>query len=286
MTDARYRPIVAIEVTGLLAMALPPGLVTNFTTTSGADITFRSESFPTRFVVEPRWDAAGQFTEKWAFLGRGVKWVGELLAAGTDVVWASRYQEFANVYFSSPLGLPDLPVATLDDGRRHATEAGWKASQLGRELYNGRPLLWVNDELTAAGRFLLERWRRRADHAISYSKYIPDSASEGDVESMNEWLELARSSSGQRELQDARARYARLRRRGDFSSERLHREWALVRSRIAAVVDFRSGLAAPLAAYAVDRSGELDIRVIEQIRAEWGLPSDPPALDLLPLLEP
>lgn len=60
-------------------------------------------------------------------------WVQRLLADGVDVVWASRYQEITNTYFSSPLGLPDLPVAARDDGRLHTTEAEWKASQLGHD---------------------------------------------------------------------------------------------------------------------------------------------------------
>ena len=59
--------------------------------------------------------------------------------------------------------------------------------------FRGRPLLWIDSELTAAGRYLLERWLRPADRAISYTKYIPDTASDGDVQFMNDWLELARS---------------------------------------------------------------------------------------------
>lgn len=285
MTSDWFRPVVAIEVTGLLGAPLPPTIDTRFLAGTGAEITFRRGSFPSRFVGEPRWDEHGEHVERWAFLGRGVSWVRGLLEQGVEVVWASRYQEFTNTYFSSPLELPELPVAAVDDGRFHTTEAEWKASQLGRGAYADRPILWVNDELTTAGRHLVERHRKPGMRALTWSQYIPDSASDGDVQVMDEWLALASSPAGQSELRAMRARFMYMRRVHGFSSERLHREWVLIRNRLEDVVDFRSGLAAPLAAYAVDHAGELDVRVVAKIRDEWGLPYDPPAEDLLALLE-
>lgn len=80
-------------------------------------------------------------------------------------------------------------------------------------------------------------------------------------------------------------RFLAKRRSAGFSTERLHRDWILIRGRLEDVVDFQSGLAAPLAAYAVDHVGELDIRVVTRIREEWRLPIDPPPEELLPLLE-
>lgn len=286
MTSDRFRPVVAIEVNGLLGVPFPPNIDTKLLTDVGAgtEITFRRGTFPSRFISEPVWEASGEHRERWAFLGPGAQWVKSLLERGIDVVWASRYQEHVNTYFGPALGLPELPVAARDDGRFHTTEADWKASQLSVDEYADRPLLWVNDELTTAGRHLLERNRKPAMRVLTCSKYIPDSASSGDVDSMNKWLELARSPSGQSELRRRRAHFTNLRRRQGFSTERLHREWVIIRTRLDDVVDFRSGLAAPLAAYAVDHAGELDVQVVAQIREEWGLAFDPPAEDLLPLL--
>lgn len=286
MISDRFRPVVAIEVNGLLGAPLTPNIGTQLLTGVGAgsEITFRRGAFPSRFVGEPVWEASGEHRERWAFLGPGAHWVRNLLERGIDVVWASRYQEYVNTYFGAALGLPELPVAARDDGRFHTTEADWKASQLSVAAYADRPLLWVNDELTTAGRHLLERNRKPAVRALTCSKYIPDSATDGDVDSMDEWLELTRSPSGQSELRRRRAHFTNLRRRPGFSTERLHREWVVIRTRLDDVVDFRSGLAAPLAAYAVDHAGELDVRVVAQIREEWGLAFDPPAEELLSLL--
>ncbi|MDO8382807.1 MAG: hypothetical protein Q7T17_07505 [Microbacterium sp.] len=286
MTSDQFRPVVAIEVTGLLGVPFPPNIDTKLLADVGAgsEITFRRGAFPSRFVGEPVWEECGEHRERWAFLGQGSSWVKSLLGRDVDVVWASRYQEYVNTYFGAALGLPELPVAARDDGRFHTTEADWKASQLSIDDYADRPLLWVNDELTTAGRHLLERYRKPAMRALTCSKYIPDSASNGDVQFMSDWLELTQSPSGQGELRRQRARFTNARRRRGFSTERMHREWVLVRTRLEYVVDFRSGLAAPLAAYAVDHAGELDVRVVAQIREEWGLAFDPPAEELLPLL--
>lgn len=285
MTSDRFRPVVAIEVNGLLGIPLPPNVVTMFMDSTGAEITYRRETFPSRFAVEPRWNSAGEYKEHWAFFGRGVRCVHRLLEQNIEVVWASRFQQATNLYFSQALGFPDLPIATLDDGRLHTTEADWKASQLGQGMYDGRPLLWINDELTAAGRYLLERWRRPADWHISFAKYIPDSPSDGDVQFIDSWLEGAQSASGQKELRRLHTRFMRKRRAHGFSTDLMHRDWVAIRKRLDNIVDFRSGLAAPLAAYAVDHAGELDVRVVAQIREEWGLPVDPPVEDLLRLLE-
>lgn len=130
MSADQFRPVVAVKVKGLLGVPLSLNLTTMFIGGAGAEVAYRRDRFPTRFLAEPSWDAAGESSERWTYLGRGVTWVKNLLAEGVDVVWASRYQHYANVHFSSALGLPEQPVATLDDGRLHASEAEWKASQL------------------------------------------------------------------------------------------------------------------------------------------------------------
>ncbi|SIT72548.1 hypothetical protein [Microbacterium sp. RU33B] len=287
MTAANlFRPVVAIEVTGLLGFRIPPNIDARLLSGTNAQITFRREHYPSRFVGEPVWDDYGQYVEHWLFRGTGPDWVRSLVARDVEVVWASRYQEHANRYFAPALDLPELPVAAVNDGRFHTTEAEWKASQLGRGAYAGRPLLWVDDELTTSGRHLLERERRPFMRTLTWSKYIPDSASDNDVQSMNEWLELASSSEGHLHLRQMRTRFEALRRRERFSTGQLHEEWVEIRRRLDDVVDFRSGLAAPLATYAIEHIGELDIRVVARIREEWGLPVDPAAEVLLPLLFP
>lgn len=279
-----FRPVVAIEVTGLLGIRIPESIDARMLSGTNAEITFERDHFPARFVSEPVWDDTGHHVEHWTFRGAGPDWVRSLVERGIEVVWASRYQEHANRYFGPALGLPCLPVAATNDGRFYTTEAEWKASELGQDDYSKRPLLWVNDELTTTGRHLLERERRPIMRALTLSRHIPDLASDGDVQFMNEWLELASTAAGHAELRALRKRFVELRRPADFSSDRLHRDWTLIRERLEEVVDLRSGLAAPLAAYAIDHIGELDIRVVAQIREEWGIAVDPPADELMPLL--
>jgi len=281
MSLSQIRPVVAIEAEGVLVRrATVPGR-------ASFPITFRRDSFPSRFVAPPRWDSEGIAVQRWEPLDIGIEWVESLLVRGIEVVWASRYQQFANTYFASHLGLPDLPVAALDDGKPYSTESTWKAQQLGDVMYAKRPLLWVTTELTTSGRHLLERVRMPAMRALTLTKYIPEDSpvSEGDLAHMNEWLESVLTEDGQDRVRWVRARFLAQRRPNNFSDDRLQQEWVAVRERLQRVLDSRSGLAAPLAAYALDHIGELDIQMVTAIRDEWGMPRDPAPNELLPLLE-
>lgn len=281
MTEDKFRPVVAIEVEGLLLRTVrseEPHFVT---------VTLRHDAFPTRFLTGPPWTPDGFGVRRYELLSNGVAWVRDLLEDGVEVVWASHYQQFAHTYFGAPLDFPELPVAAADDGLPYTTEAEWKARMLGAGPYATRPLLWVNNELTTSGRHLLERERRPAMRALTWTKFIPedDSVSDGDIAFIDEWLELASSPEGHEELRRLRARFVGKRRRYKFSSDQLQEQWLEIRSRLDDVLDSRSGLAAPLAAYAIEHIGELDVQVVAQIREEWGLSADPPADTLLPLLE-
>lgn len=54
--------------------------------------------------------------------------------------------------------------------------------------------------------------------------------------------------------------------------------------RLVRALDPRSGLAAPLSAYAVDHAGTLRFEEVDAIRAEYGIAPDPPAEELMLLL--
>lgn len=86
--------------------------------------------------------------------------------------------------------------------------------------------------------------------ALTWTKHISEdtSVSDGDIAFMDEWLELASMREGHEELQALRAWFMTKWRRYIFSSERLQEAWLEIRSRLEDVVDFRSGLAALLAA--------------------------------------
>jgi hypothetical protein len=70
----------------------------------------------------------------------------------------------------------------------------------------------------------------------------------------------------------------------DAFEEAVWHLWREVRLRIEAAVASRSMLAAPLAAYALDNVGHIDLDKVREIREEYGIVADPSAEELLPLL--
>ncbi|HEX2393599.1 MAG TPA: hypothetical protein VHI77_11875 [Solirubrobacterales bacterium] len=65
------------------------------------------------------------------------------LAEPFDLVWASGWEEKANYYLPSILGLPDLPYLSFEGAARFGS-AHWKLGPL--DAYGrGRPLAWIDD---------------------------------------------------------------------------------------------------------------------------------------------
>jgi hypothetical protein len=60
-----------------------------------------------------------------------------------ELVWASGWEDKANYYLPSILGLPELPHVTFD-GAVRAGAAHWKLGPLD-EYGHGRPLAWIDD---------------------------------------------------------------------------------------------------------------------------------------------
>ncbi|HXS34849.1 MAG TPA: hypothetical protein VN758_13875 [Solirubrobacterales bacterium] len=60
-----------------------------------------------------------------------------------ELVWASGWEDKANFYLPSLLGLPELPHVTFD-GAVAAGGAHWKLGPLG-EYATGRALAWIDD---------------------------------------------------------------------------------------------------------------------------------------------
>lgn len=60
-----------------------------------------------------------------------------------ELAWASGWEDKANFYLPSLLGLPELPHVTFDGATREGT-AHWKLGPL-EEFAAGRPLAWIDD---------------------------------------------------------------------------------------------------------------------------------------------
>lgn len=67
-----------------------------------------------------------------------------MLASDFELVWATAWENLANVAMSGLLGLPQLPVV---DFHRNGVMAGlhWKTGRLA-DWADGRPFVWIDDE--------------------------------------------------------------------------------------------------------------------------------------------
>ncbi len=143
------------------------------------EIVMRAGAVPTVHHSQPPWDSEGLWRATHSFSGIAVDWIHHLLDRGIDVYWASTWVEYANIYFSPILELPDLPLAVIDDGNRDEPLAVWKARQI-VELAPGRPLLWIDDAIPRldaeyvidhrAGQPVFTRYFRVRDRALGFSQ--------------------------------------------------------------------------------------------------------------------
>lgn len=67
------------------------------------------------------------------------------LAASFELIWASGWEDKANFYLPSLLGLPELPHLSFDGAARFGS-AHWKLGPLD-EHCRGRALAWLDDNL-------------------------------------------------------------------------------------------------------------------------------------------
>ncbi|WP_438354772.1 hypothetical protein [Microbacterium sp. CJ88] len=286
MTEDRYRPVVAIEVDGLLRcrpwLDRPQSTDDQFV----VELTLRRETYPTRFAEELAWNAGGEATVGWAFSRLGVAWVRGLQCKGIEVVWASVYGDSANTYFMAPLDLDNMTVVVRDDGQSYASGAEMKAYQLGRQ-FDGRPLLWVTDDLPATGRRLLDGLRRPVDRAVTATHYLPPGlpVSENDIDHQGAWLDLAQTPDGHDELRRRRRKRNDWDRRRPWGTERRYRAARPLQARLAGVLDPRSELAVALVEYALDAGSNLDLAEIDRIRNAYRMNTDPSAATLRSLLQ-
>ncbi len=219
MTSAnikRYRPVVAIDIDGVLRLAVRPGQPAP----EGAypvQLTLRRGAYPALFHRPPDWDSAGTATGTYWLSGIGATWVRSLLSRGIEVVWATTWQEYANVYFAEPLGIPPLPLGVSGGVAEEFPDSPeWKTLNLARR-YPGRPLVWVDDNPVSLDSLDLSEVRPARDRALTRSFWITNPSrgiTAADVTELDAWVELASSPVGHETLR-------RLRRNQRRRTERL-----------------------------------------------------------------
>lgn len=117
-----------------------------------------------------------------------------LAALPCDLVWATTWEDMANVEISPRLGLPRLPVVTWPEASpEHEREDQWFGlCWKTRTLVgwaNGRPFAWVDDEITRADHdWVAEHHHGRALlHPVVASRGLTNA----DITTLNEWLRSA-----------------------------------------------------------------------------------------------
>ena len=208
--DARYRPVVAIEVSGLLTShandahgdpLLPNQIV--------AEVEFSKQRWP-RTLVEPEWDEHGRSVKAYCFNRPGVEWVKAMVARGYEVVWSSVWLEHVDSYFGERLGLPRLENVYDHSVAATTSAADAHIVTLARR-YPGRPILLALDEPAPEGGDALGLARHPRDRSISMVAAFPwfATAMPEDLAEMTQWLEMTTTLEGQRELARLRQHHKR-----------------------------------------------------------------------------
>jgi hypothetical protein len=217
--DLSFSPVVAIDIDGVFRLQNGEGVDGAFQRT----VTFRNDNYPDLFHGKPRFDEGGLSVQNEWFSGVGAAWLRDLLDRGITVVLATTWQHWANTYFAEVLGIPELPVAVLtlepENLNWHHCSAAWKSVQLRRQ-FDGRPLMWVDDNPTDRPSEDLIEHRRPADRALTRVQKITfwRGIGSSDIEQMNAWLAAATSEEGHGELRAER-------RRAKAQQAAWHRRW-------------------------------------------------------------
>lgn len=211
----RYRPVVAFDVDGVLRVFKQPDDKVELV---AAQITMFREEYPDVFHGKPKWGPYGESTYLEHFSTAGMALIQSIVAnPAADAVWATTWQRWANYYFASVLGVPELPVAVktlepLEANRFHCSPA-WKAHQLSRQ-FDGRPLIWIDDNMPDRYYEMLEGQRRPQDRALTLTYKVNSytGITLEDAVNIEAWIEKASTPEGQKELRAERAAMLRKQR--------------------------------------------------------------------------
>lgn len=217
--ELKLRPVVAFDVDGVLRVRKSKPTPEGFVRLGDeivqnlfpAEIALDRDEYPTLFHGKPRWDEDGKALGTDHFSVEGAELIRSVVAhPQADAVWATTWQRWANHYFAEHLGIPHLPVAvvTLEDPSSNWFFGGppaWKASQLARQ-FDGRPLIWLDDNMPERPYERLEPQRRPVDRALTLSYRVNPMTgiTPEDVEKIQAWIELASTEEGQEQLRQKR----------------------------------------------------------------------------------
>lgn len=211
--EARFRPVVAIDVYGVLIAPLSAEYGEPlYSGCFRKVVTFSRGDFP-RMIEQPEWDEQGHATRRFWFHRAGVEWVKELVGQGVEVVWASLWGEHANRYFGQALGLPYLESVLDPYDAYGATLTDVKVRQIAKQ-YPGRPVLLTVNSPATSGEWDALGVARGDDPGPSLLEVIPfyEGGTASWVDGSNAWLKCAATPEGHARIavwRQARIAYAK-----------------------------------------------------------------------------
>lgn len=110
------------------------------------------------------------------------------LAAHFELIWATGWEERANEYLPTILGIPTLPVLHFGPDARFGT-AHWKLGPIG-DYAAGRPLAWIDDSFSED---CYEWAEQRAEPTLLVPTDSAIGLEEAHVEALQIW---ARTNAG------------------------------------------------------------------------------------------
>jgi len=211
--ELRLKPVVAFDVDGVLRLRKMEDFSDELIP---VEITMHRDEYPKLFHGQPRWDENGELTYENHFSPVAVAYLKSMIDhSEREPVWATTWQRWANRYFVEPLGLEELPVAVSsvpgdENGYGYRSSPDWKSDKLSRQ-FDGRPLVWIDDNMPGRPSEQLMERRRPIDKALTLSYEINPflGITAADIEEINGWLELASTEHGQKELRARRQKELR-----------------------------------------------------------------------------
>lgn len=272
--ELRLTPVVAFDVDGVLRIRKLKPIPEGFTSLGPrpeqdifpVEITFTQDAYPDIYHGKPKWNEDGRSEGTDYFSQVGAAFLQELQAEiGVEPVWATTWQRWANHYFGEALGLTeDLPVAVRTLEPDHLNYAhcspSWKTRQLARQ-FDGRPLIWLDDNMPDRPYEDLTGQRRPVDRALTRSYRVDPitGITPEDVLEIRAWLDLASTPQGQLQLrQERREMLAEQRRARLQETRRRDRRYEIMDQVKAKVLELYPGqdhFARDVASMAQSRTG-------------------------------
>lgn len=159
-TDASEKPVLAVDVDGVVSLfgfeQTPPDSVGRFHLIDGMP----------HFISSSAGERLRRLLDRY------------------ELVWATGWEDKANDYLPTILGLPPLPVLRFGPDARFGS-SHWKLGPIAK-FAGGRPLAWIDDSLSEE---CYEWAESRQEPTLLVPTHSPVGIEEGHVEALIRWVD-------------------------------------------------------------------------------------------------